>query len=291
MSVLFSFQRAASSILHEKWINLLSVLTIAAGILITALTLLSVYNIDIATKRLPENISVMLYLKDNLSQDDIKNIANTAENDSSVEKVKYISKDTAMKELKANLKNTEYVLDGLDENPLPDSLEIKLKSDAIGPENVKKLTAKLTKINGVQEVEYGEKFLSSVYSLRTGVKTVGMAFIIIMSAGMVFVCYSTVKILFYRKSREIETYKLLGATKSFIRAPFFIEGAVIGFLGGLLALFGMLSLYYLIILKLGLMFPIFSTIIFPINMSFILPLAGFLLGITGAGIAIGRIRY
>jgi cell division transport system permease protein len=291
MSVLFSFQRAASSILHEKWINLLSVLTIAAGILITALTLLSVYNIDIITKRLPENISVMLYLKDNLSQDDIKNIANTAKNDSSVENVKYISKDTAMKELKANLKNTEYVLDGLDENPLPDSLEIKLKSDAIGPENVKKLTAKLTKINGVQEVEYGEKFLSSVYSLRTGVKTVGMAFIIIMSAGMVFVCYSTVKILFYRKSREIETYKLLGATKSFIRAPFFIEGAVIGFFGGLLALFGMLSLYYLIILKLGLMFRIFSTIIFPINMSFILPLAGFLLGITGAGIAIGRIRY
>jgi len=291
MSVLFSFQLAARSILHEKWINLLSVLTIAAGILITALTLLCVYNIDIAIKRLPEKFSVMLYLKDNLSQDDIKNIANAANNDSSVEKVKFISKDNAMKELKATLKDTEYVLDGLDENPLPDSLEIKLKSDAIGPETVKKLTARLTKINGVQEVEYGEKFLSSVYSLSRGIKTVGMAFIIIMSAGMVFVCYSTVKILFYRKSMEIETYKLLGATKTFIRAPFFIEGAVIGLLGGLLGLFGLLSLYYLIILKLGLMFPIFSTIIFPINMSFILPLAGFLLGITGAGIAIGRIRY
>lgn len=291
MSVLFSFQLATRSILHEKWINLLSILTIAAGILITALTLLSVYNIDIATKTLPEKFSVMLYLKDNLSQDDIKNITNAAKNESSVEKVKYISKDDAMKELKATLKDTEYVLEDLDENPLPDSLEIKLKSDAVGPETVKNLTAKLTKISGVQEIEYGEKFLSSVYSLRKGIKTVGMAFIMIMSAGMVFVCYSTVKILFYRKGREIETYKLLGATKTFIRAPFFIEGAVIGFLGGLLGLFGLLALYYLIILKLGLLFPMFSTIIFPINMSFILPLAGFLLGITGAGIAIGRIRY
>lgn len=291
MALSYSFKLAARSILHEKWINLLSILTIAAGLLFTAITVLSVYNIDIATKKLPEKFSVMLYLQDNLSREEVENIINTAKKDGSVVKVKFISKDEALKELKSTLKDTEYVLDGLGENPLPDSLEIKLKSESIGPETVRKLTALLREIKGIHEIEYGEKFLSSIYSLRIGMKSVGIVFILILSAGMLFVCYSTVKILFYRKNEEIETYKLLGATKGFIRAPFIIEGAAIGFFGGLLSLIAILSLYYFFFFRLSLTIPLFKAIIFPTDISLALPLVGLILGIIGAAIAIGRIRY
>lgn len=291
MALSYSFKLAARSILHEKWINLLSILTIAAGLLFMSITALSVYNIDIATKKLPEKFSVMLYLQDNLSREEIENIITTAKKDGSVVKVNFISKDKALKELKSTLKDTEYLLDGLGENPLPDSLEIKLKSDSIGPEIVKNLTAQLREIKGINEIEYGEKFLSSIYSLRVGMKSMGIAFILILSAGMLFVCYSTVKILFYRKNEEIETYKLIGATKGFIRAPFIIEGAVIGFSGGLLSLIIILSLYYFFIFRLSLAFPLFKAIIFPIDISLVLPLVGLILGIIGAAIAIGRIRY
>jgi cell division transport system permease protein len=205
--------------------------------------------------------------------------------------VRFIPKEDALKELKTSLKDTGYILDGLGENPLPDSVEIKFKGESIGPEIVKKTTTRLSGMPGVHEVEYGEKFLTSLYSLRKGVKTVGLLCIILMSAGMLFVCYSTVKILFYRKEREIETYKLLGATRGFIRSPFLIEGAVIGLFGGILGLIGIMTLYYLVVLKLSLTFPIFKSIIFPIDMSLLVPLAGLFLGVTGAAIAIGRIRY
>ena len=67
-------------------------------------------------------------------------------------------------------------------------------------------------------------------------RTDGLVLVTILSTGIIFVCYSTVKILFYRRTEEIETFKLLGATKGFIRTPFFIEGAVIGACGGLLSL-------------------------------------------------------
>ena len=291
MSMSYSFRLAVQSLLHDKWINFLSVLTIAVGLLFTAITLLTVFNISLATKDLPEKFSIMLYLKEDLSQQDIETLMKTARKDPSVEKVKYITKEEAWKELKASLKNTDYVLEGVGENPLPDTLEIKLKSEAISPEAVKKLTASLKSIKGVSEIEYGEKFLSSIYSLSMGIKTIGAILIIIMSAGTLFVCYSTVKILFYRKNREIETYKLLGASKGFIRAPFIIEGAVIGLSGGVLSLIGIFILYYLVLLKVSLVFPIFKSFIFPLNMSYALPAAGLLLGITGAVFAIGRIRY
>jgi cell division transport system permease protein len=291
MSMSYSFRLAVQSLFHDKWINFLSVLTIAVGLLFTAITLLTVFNISLATKDLPEKFSIMLYLKEDLPQPDIETLINTARKDPSVEKVKYITKEEAWKELKASLKNTDYVLEGVSENPLPDTVEIKLKSETISPETVKKLTANLGAIKGVSEIEYGEKFLSSIYSLSMGIKTVGAILIIIMSAGTLFVCYSTVKILFYRKNREIETYKLLGASKGFIRSPFIIEGAIIGLSGGILSLIGIFILYYLVFLKVSLAFPIFKSFLFPINLSFALPAAGLLLGITGAVFAIGRIRY
>lgn len=291
MSMSYSFRLAVQSLLHDKWINFLSVLTIAVGLLFTAITLLTVFNISLATKNLPEKFSIMLYLKEDLSQQDIETLMKTARKDPSVEKVKYITKEEAWKELKASLKNTDYVLEGVGENPLPDTVEIKLKSETLSPETVKKLTASLKTIQGVSEIEYGENFLASIYSLRMGIKTVGAILIIIMSAGTLFVCYSTVKILFYRKNSEIETYKLLGASKGFIRAPFIIEGAVIGLSGGVLSLIGIFILYYLVLLKVSLVFPIFKSFIFPLNMSYALPAAGLLLGITGAVFAIGRIRY
>jgi cell division transport system permease protein len=291
MSMSYSFRLAVQSLLHDKWINFLSVLTIAVGLLFTAITLLTVFNISLATKDLPEKFSIMLYLKEDLTQQDIETLMKTARKDPSVEKVKYITKEEAWKELKASLKNTDYILEGVGENPLPDTLEIKLKSETISPEEVKKLTASLKAIKGVSEIEYGEKFLASIYSLSMGIKTIGAILIIIMSAGTLFVCYSTVKILFYRKNREIETYKLLGASRGFIRAPFIIEGAVIGLSGGVLSLIGIFILYYLVLLKVSLAFPIFKSFIFPLNMSYALPAAGLLLGITGAVLAIGRIRY
>jgi cell division transport system permease protein len=216
---------------------------------------------------------------------------NTLRGDDAVETVKYIPKDEALKELKAELKDATYVLEGLDENPLHNSIEIKLKRSVLGPEAVKKLSTKVKAIEGVAEVEYGEKFLSAIYSIKMGIRALGIIFIAIMSAGVIFVCYSTVKILFYRKNEEIETYKLIGATKRFIRAPFVIEGAAIGFCGGLLSLIGLLSLHYILFLELSLSIPLFKTIIFPSQISPLLPLTGLLLGMTGAVIAIGRIRY
>ena len=291
MTAPYAFRLAAQSLLHEKWINLLSILTIASGLLIAALTALSVYNVNAVTKRLPEKFSMMLYLKDNLSGDEVETILNTLRKDTTIETVKYISKDDALKELKTVFKDVSYVLEGLEENPLHNSIEIKLKGEVAGPETAKRLASEMAKIKGVDEVEYGEKLLSSLYSLGLGMRAIGILFIIIMFGGVIFVCYSAVKILFYRKKEEIETYKLLGATKGFIRAPFIIEGAVIGLCGGFLSLVGILSLHYIVFLKLSLSIPLFKAIIFPTDLSPVLPLTGLLLGMAGAAIAIGRIRY
>jgi len=287
----YALKLAVQSLLREKWINLLSVMTIAAGLLIISISFFALYNIDIATKRLPEKFALIVYLDKNLQGDELDSVISAFRKKKAVLSVRYISKDEAMKELKSSLKNSDYILEGLDENPLPDSLEIKMKSNEVGAETVQQFSREALKIKGVAEVNYGEKFLSTLETVKKGVKTIGLFFALILSTGIIFVCYSTVKILFYRRSEEIETFKLLGATKGFIRTPFLIEGAVIGACGGLLSLVGCFSLYYAFLLRLSMSMPVFKAILFPADLFLPLPVLGMLLGLAGAVIALGRLRY
>ena len=291
MIIPYAFRQALQSLLREKWINLLSVFTIASGLLVISLAFFTVYNIDAATRKLPDKFAMILYLEDSLGRDGVDNILIALKKKPAVEVVRFISKDEALKELKSILKNANYVFEGLDENPLPDSIEVRLKRESVTPAEVKKLTAEINTLKGIKEIDYGEKFLSALHSLKSGVKTVGLSIIIVIATGIIFVCYSTVKILFYRRTEEIETFKLLGATKTFIRAPFIIEGGAIGTCGGLASLIGMLILNYIVIARLGAVVPLLSTLLFPLNLFLTLPLIGLLLGISGAAIAIGRLRY
>ena len=291
MYLAYSSRLAVQSIWREKWINLLSVLTIAAGLFMIMLTFFSVYNIDLATKKLPEKFSMMLYLNDGLSEQDRANIISALKKNSAVERVKFISKDKALEELRGVLKNADYVLEGINENPLPASIEIKLRQESVSIANVKKLATDIKKIKGVDEVEYGEQFLNSIHSIKAGAQTLGLLLISIMSTGVVFVCYSTVKIMFYRRKEEIETFKLLGATRAFIRAPFVIEGGILGTCGGLVCLLGTLAFYYALFNKLAVTMPVFKIIVFPSEIFVALPVAGLVLGISGAVIALGRIRF
>jgi len=286
----YALKVAVRSLLKEKWINLLSVMTIAAGLFIISFSYFIFYNVDLAAKSLPDKFSMTAYLDSDIRKENVESIMDFFRKEKTVLSVRYISGDEALKELKSALKNSDYVLEGIGDNPLPDSLEIKLKGDKVEPETAAQLAGEALKLKGIAEVDYGEQFLSNLSSVKKGFKILSLVFASVLSAGIIFVCYSTVKILFYRRVEEIETCKLLGATKMFIRTPFLIEGGVIGMCGGLLSLLGSFFLYYSL-LQLSISMPVFKAIVFPTDIFTFLPFTGTLLGVAGAVIAIGRLRY
>lgn len=291
MGLPYPFRLALQSLFKEFWINLLSILSIAAGLAIISVSLLALYNIDLATRKLPERFMMVVYLDQNIDQAGIDSVSSDIRKKQGVLSARFISKAEALADLKATLKNSDYILEGLDENPLPDAFEVRLQKDAVQTASARKIAGELLKVPGVAEVDYGEKFLSALHELKNGVKIAGIILGSILVTGIIFVCYSTVKILFYRRTDEIETFKLLGATKRFIRAPFLIEGGVIGAGGGLVSLLAMFLFSSVILRQLGSTMPIFTTVIVPWNQLYLLPLAGLLLGIIGAALALGRLRY
>jgi len=279
------------SLVREKWINLLSVLTIAMGLLIVSLVSVIVYNVDRATAKLPDTFSVTAYMKEDVSDAEAQQTVGVIRRNRNVENVRYISKAEALKELRKTLKDADYILEGLNEAPLPASLEIRLKRSSVQPESVKAFIADLRKMNGIEDIQYGEKLLSSIHSIRSGVRTAGIIFMVIMGAGITFICYSTVKILFYRRKEEIETLKLLGATRTFIRTPFVLEGSALGAAGGAAGLAVLFAFDVGLLRSLVSSVPLFGSVVFPTFLVPALPAAGLFLGFAGALIAIGRIRF
>lgn len=290
MALSYSFKSAFQSLCREKWINILSILTVASSLLIITLTAFFLYNIESIANHLPERFSIVAYLKDNLSQEETQSIIDTLKKREEIVNLKYTSKDDAIKELKHTLKDTSYILEGLNENPLSSSIEIRLKKDFVTSSNVKQISEEIKKISGIDDVYYGEKIAEAIHLLKKSIQNMSIIIFLTISTGVVFVTYSTVKILFYRRKEEIEIIKLLGATKGFIRMPFLIEGGAIGFFGGILGTIGALLFYFAITYRLSMVIPMLKTLVFPLEILIFLPITGIALGIIGSVIALGRLK-
>jgi cell division transport system permease protein len=288
---MFSIKLAIQSIKQEKMLNLLSVISISIGLFILSVVFLFVYNVEKFTQELPEKFAISIYLNDEASLTDKRNIENTLNSDPLVKSVDYISKEAALIELKTTLKKANYVFQGIDDNPLFASFIVWLNPGKFDIDIVKTFIKKIKQLKGVESVESNEKLLETISSLKNGLRVTTTGILLTFVCAMIFICYTTVKILFYRHGEEIEIYKLLGATRLFIRIPFLFEGGAIGFAGGIIAAISVMLAYYFFSARFISIVPIFSSIAIPMYTIYIIPFVGLFLGITGAALAIGRLKY
>lgn len=290
---IYSFQSVFISLWREKWINLLTILSVSIGLsLLTAFIMLTL-NMESVIQRWAKNFGIVVYLNENVSSEEEAALKNRFSQDSDIIETKYISKAHALKELRATLGANTFILEGLNENPLPSSYELTLKSSLLAPEFVRKKALQIEQMKGVEEVLYGEKWLSSLYTIsktmKFGAVFIGCAIFIAIT----FITYSTIKIFFYRRKDEIETLKLLGATRVFIRLPFLLEGLTIGLLGGIISSLVIYGLYSFTSLKVIEFLPSVRLFLasLPFEVYVIVPLAGAVVSVIGSYIAVGRIRY
>jgi len=124
---IYSLQTAFKSLWHEKWINILTVLSIGVSLLIITAFVVITLNVDHTLKRWARSFGLIVYLNENISPDDESVLKTIFEKDTDIEDIRYISKEAALAELKKILGKDAPVIDELGENPLPSSFELKLK--------------------------------------------------------------------------------------------------------------------------------------------------------------------
>jgi cell division transport system permease protein len=246
-----------------------------------------------ALQRWAKSFGMVVYLNEDVSKEREESIKKQLLQDTDIETVNYISKEQSFEEIKNTMGENAMILDIFKETPLPSSFELKLKKDYLDLTRVKEKAAQLQRLDGVQEVQYGEKWLSSLITIAKTVKGGSIVFGAAIFIAVTFITYSTIKILLHRRKEEIETLKLLGASKSFIRLPFLIEGLFIGALGGIVSSLVILGLYSFITYKMVEFLPAMKFLVtsLPLQVYLVIPFTGAMMSLLGSFIAIGKIRY
>ena len=229
---MYAFRQTIKQVKRNKGMAFTSVFAIAAMLIILGIFMMIIVNINTAAEVVKQDYNnIEIFFKDSVKTDDILKLQKEIAKWKEVDEVKFRSKDDALKILKKRSGENGYLLNGLASNPLPNSLVLTVdkieKSDAVAK--------KAEKVAGVEDVKYYQDTIKKLVSATRGFQiatVVIMAFLIVIATVVVS---NTIKLTVFNRSDEIVIMKYVGATNWFIRAPFLLEGILIGIVSSLLA--------------------------------------------------------
>ena len=212
-------------------------------IIVLALFIISVFSLTIivankAAAVLKEKVDLTVYLKDADSEDQVSALRDIIESRPEVKSVKFTSKDDALAIWRKNhLDNVDLqnVISETD-NPLPRSFEIQTDT----PEQISTVATFLDNQDYaplIQEISYKKtkEIVDRLVRITGFIRTLGLTLSLIFMLVSVLIVYNTLRLTIYSRSDEIEIMKLVGASDSYVRAPFVIEGMTYGFLGAIIS--------------------------------------------------------
>lgn len=232
-------------------VNFLAVVTIAVSLTLLGAFFVVIINAINLTERLGSRLEVVAYLKDNVSGELLSGLEENIKSFPEVREIAYISKEEALASLKKGLADDPSVLDGIEGNPLPASLVIRLKDDFQNSGGIKSVTRKLRGISSVDDLQYGGELLERFSVLISVIKFGGAALGLGLILSTLLIVSNTIKLTIETRMDEIEVMRLVGATPFFIKTPFFIEGVILGLIGAFFATLTITALKWLIEYNLG----------------------------------------
>jgi cell division transport system permease protein len=236
-------------LIRAAWANLrTNRTTTAVAIVTTAFTLacvgiflLSYVNLRNAAVWLQEDIKIILYLDDRVSSEETRELEGRLKADRMVSGVLYISKEQALGEFRAQFPSDSHLLEGLGENPLPASFIVTPATGYQSPDAVSRWAERARTMAGIAKVDYNQEWIDALAGLVRYIELTAIGVGLILSAAAVTIIGNTIRLALFARREEIEILRLIGATRAFIRIPYFLEGAVLGACGSALAL-GILKL-------------------------------------------------
>jgi cell division transport system permease protein len=284
---------AVTNLARSRWAGLASVATIAVAFLIVGIFLLLTLSLTEALTRWRDTYQVTVFLDDRITADQLALLKKRIANEAAVRAVTYLSKAEALATFKRELKGRESLLEGLGENPIPASFQLKIREEHQTPQALRQLGAFLTRLEGVEEVQYGQEWIDRMAAVLQVVRLIGLSIGIALGVASLFIVSNTVRLAIYARAEEIEVLRLVGATKMAVRLPFLLEGLIQGGAGAGLAVAVLYGAYRATLVQLqlspGQVVGLGVGSFLPPNTTGILVGVGAALGALGSLLSVGRL--
>ena len=261
--------------------------TVACLIIMGTFSLV-LYNVHVMIVDLEKENQVLVYIDEDYSEAEAKSVGSRINLISNVHEAKFVSREQALDNFVGQQSDTT-AFNGVDASILRDRYEVTVEDNSLLEQTV----AEIEKIDGVAEVSAHYEIANGFQSLQKVLNIASMVIIIVLFVVSLFIISNTVKLAMYSRSEEIAIMKMVGATNSFIRLPFVVEGFILGMLGAVIAFFLEWGLYDFLQAKIAVvdtlrLFQIvpFAEVIELVAISY--ALTGFAVGVVGSLLSIRK---
>lgn len=284
-----SIRDAAKSVIRNFSLSFASIMCTTITLLLVSVAIICAVNINNATKSIEDELSIVVYLNKDITEENIENIKADIESQKNVEEVVFKSKTEWKDEMSEYDDTFSTVLNYLDENPLSDSFIVKV----VNVDKLSDTALYIKSINGVDVVKYGEGMVDEVITAFDVVKKVVAVVVIALIFVTAFLISNTIKLTIFSRRSAIEIMRLVGASNLTIKIPFIIEGFIIGVIGSIIpicvTIYGYVVLYSLLN---GHVFSNMIVLLKPYNFVFyvsgILLILGAIVGMIGSLLAVRK---
>lgn len=277
-----------TSFKRNIWMTLASIFTVVLSLFILGFFSIVILNLNKMADTLESQVQISVYLKDDLSQEEIDETKETLSKIEGLEDIKFTIREEAMENFKERLGDQQFLLDALDDtNPLPDSFSLTVTS----PQQVKTIADTAAALDSVESASYSQDIINHLFNLTHLIRLIGVALIILLTGAAIFIISNTIRLTVFARRKEIAIMKYVGATDWFIRWPFLLEGICLGFIGGGLATIFLYIVYNQVtqeIYEAMAFFPLIPQHPFIDYISLAILVAGIIIGALGSTISLKR---
>ncbi|MBB6732214.1 permease-like cell division protein FtsX [Cohnella zeiphila] len=229
-------REGTKNVFRNGWMSFASMGSIIVSLFILGVFMILALNVDKLASQIENQVEIRVYLQLGTEQAKIDDINRQIGRIPEVKKVTFVSKEEGLQRLKENLDpDAQSALDGYENenNPLPDAFDVEV----FDPQKVADVAKQIQAINAsdadqpILGVKYGQGTVEKLFKITNAVRNVGLIVVAGLAVMAMFLISTTVKMTILARRREIAIMKLVGATNSFIRWPFFVEGVLIGVFG------------------------------------------------------------
>ncbi|MDE6284456.1 MAG: permease-like cell division protein FtsX [Bacilli bacterium] len=281
--IIRSFRDSFKSVIRNFSLSFASIMCTTITLILVAVAIVCAANIKNMTKLIEDELTIVVYLKKDVTEENIQNIKMDIESQKDVAEVVFKSKDEWKMELASTSADLDSALNYFDANPLYDSFLVKVNNI----ENIKSVAEYIKSISNVDTVKYGEGMVDTIISVFDVVQKIVLVVVIALILVTAFLISNTIKLTIFSRQNEINIMRLVGASNISIKLPFLIEGFIIGVIGSIIPICVTIYGYVILYSELGgQLFTNMLILISPYNfvfwVSLVLVAVGAIVGMYGS---------
>ncbi len=243
-------RRALRNMVDFAFLNLVSVGVVASCFLLLGMFVLILANLSSVMDRWGRDVQVHAYFADGVSEDTCFRIKEEIEARADVTRVHYVSRDEALETFHRIVPDADRLLADLEGNPLPASLEIRLRPDVRDPDTVAAFATSIDRPEFL-ELDYAGEWVSRFYTFINLLKLSAVVMGALLAFACVVIVGNTIQLTTWARRSEIDILRLVGGTDRFIAAPFLLEGMAQGTVGALASLGLLWTAWRLLFVRMG----------------------------------------